>query len=732
MTFFSTHFLQFHTLKLLRKRIIRTKFSLIIGVLSLVFSALTLAVLSGFSAFSARPNLLIFVLLLDVILFLTLSLLVARKVLELWSKQRKGLAGSKLQIRLTLIFSVLALLPTVIITVLSVSFFHFGVQDWFSRRVKNALNESLAVSESYLKEHKSTVAKDASLMAYEIDQKLEKMIATRKKADQYLTALSNMRSLSEAILFDQDQNLIARSNLTFALQFEPLPANALSDATQGKVSLLSSTSKDRIRALVALPRHPHIYLLVGRAVDPNVMHHFQRAQAVVTDYGILEGKRLGFELVIVGLFCIIGLFLLMLSIWIGLLVSEKLIYPIKDLIQASEKISTGNFAVRVKERKQKDELSVLTQSFNKMTSHLESQKNDLLEINKTLDERRQFIESTLSGVSCGVIGLSNDGLILYPNQVASSLLGVNLEKKKNKHISQVIPSIQEFLDPNLFKTSHLLQKQIDLSVQNVLRTFQIHVVPEKAGKEIQGFVVTLDDITDLIAAQRQAAWSDVAKQVAHEIKNPLTPISLSAERLKLKYAKEITTTPSVFLNCIDTIIRQVNFIGHLVSEFSAFARLPQMVIAPHDLVLLCQQALDIQKEVYRSITFTLETSCPQVLFDCDAQQVNQVISNLLKNAIESILESPHPLKKKEILIQIKADQKTIHLFIKDTGPGFPEDKKNNLLDPYVTTRSHGTGLGLSITKKIVENHNGTIVLDNQKKSTGALIHIGLPRTFQKG
>lgn len=712
-----------------KKGYFKHNISFLLIFFSALLGTLTLAILSGVSVFSTNPKFVLYILATDTIVFLGLAIFTAKKILEIWAERKQGLAGSKLHVRFSLIFAALSVAPAVMMTLLSVFFFHFGIQDWFSNRVKSALAESVSVAQSYLEEHKRTVSKDAGLMAYDLDKQLNKLKYDRNKMDAYLTHMTSLRSLSEAMIFDDAQNILGRSNLTFALQFEPIPLDAINQAKNEKIVFLSNLHKDRIRALVRLPTTPDIYLFVGRSVDPTVLNHLRKAEAIFAEYGILEGKRLGFEIVVIALFLVISLLLLMLSIWIGLIMARKLVRPIRDLIEASEQIRKGNLNVRVVERDSKDELNILSRSFNRMTLKLKKQQKDLLDANKTLDERRRFIESILSGVSSGVIRLDLQGKIVYPNDIASNLLERPLDNCRGKRLSTLVPELHPILKQAFSLESSLSENQVEINLNGSLRIFMVHIVPEKTDDIVQGYVITLDDITKLIAAQKQAAWSDAARRVAHEIKNPLTPIHLSAERLKRKYLQEIKTDPRSFLECIDTITRQVNFIGHLVSEFSAFARMPTPLMSKNNINDILSSTIELQKTSHPSIKFSLKTASKELWMQCDEQQIHQALMNIIKNAAEALLENTTTrAQAPSIAIKMENKKDTIEIFITDNGPGFPSNGKDTLLDPYITTRSKGTGLGLAIVKKIIEDHMGKIYLYNRKKTSGAIVRLVFPKS----
>ncbi len=700
-------------------------------LVGLFFGLLTIGVLAGFSVFDMSHHYLLILLGLDVVVLLLLGVVIAKKIVKIWVDRQRGLAGSKIHIRVTALFAVVSIIPAITMTIFAILFFHYGVQDWFSSRIKGALSESVAVSTSYLEEHQNIVAKDATLMAYDLNQEFPMLVKDRRTFDHYLTVMSSLRSLTEAIVFDRDQALLGRSHLTFALQFEPLPNWALQQAQGGKVALLSSNTHDRMRALIQLPGRPGVFLFVGRSVDPKVLQHLKKSEEIFKEYGVLEGQRTGFELLIMALFSVVALLLLLASIWVGISISSKLIEPIRHLIDAAEKMRSGNLDIRVPEQKKnhEDEMNVLSRSFNRMAHKIQQQQSELLKTNKELEIKKQFIESTLAGVSVGVIGLDEKGRILYPNQMASDLLNINLTAKIGQKLTSVFPPLGEILAAPLKSHNTFFEQQAMFQIRGVQHTFLIRVLSEIDAKATStGYVVTLDEITSLLDAQKQAAWSDVARRVAHEIKNPLTPIHLAAERIRRKYSKEIKTSPEIFLECIDTITRQVAYIGNMVSEFSSFARMPTPVMKKENLINIIQHVVSLQKNV-ASAAIALVVKVPQeaVMILCDEQQVAQALLNVVKNAMESILEANETSKQKgKISITLEVSGKKASILVEDNGPGFPRDLEDNLMDPYVTTRPKGTGLGLSIVKRIMEDHQGKLILSNRDKGSGAIVSLVFP------
>lgn len=722
------HFLRFFSLPKIK---FLDQIPLTLTLLAIFFGLLTIGVLAGFSVFDMSPRYLLILLGVDVVALLSLGVVIAKKVVKIWVDRQRGLAGSKIHVRITALFALVSIVPAISMTIFAILFFHYGVQDWFSTRIKTALSESVAVSNSYLAEHQNIVAKDATLMAYDLNQEFPTLMKDRRRFDHYLTVMASLRSLTEAIVFDKNQSLLGRSHLTFALQFEPLPSWALERSAGGKVALLSSNTHDRMRALIELPGRPGVFLFVGRSVDPQVLQHLKKSEEIFKEYGVLEGQRTGFELLIMGLFSAVALLLLLVSIWAGISISSRLIEPIRHLIDAAEKMRLGQLETRVPEAKknQEDEMNVLSRSFNRMAQKIQHQQLELLKTNRELETRKQFIESTLAGVSVGVIGLDEKGKILYPNQLASDLLNIDLESKIGQKLAKVFPPLGKILDESFKACQTFVEQQAMFQIRGMQHSFLIRVLSEMddAGK-VEGYVVTLDEITHLLDAQKQAAWSDVARRVAHEIKNPLTPIHLAAERMRRKYLKEIKTSPETFIECIDTITRQVAYIGNMVSEFSSFARMPLPAMKQENLILIVKNVVSLQKNIApETIEFEIKIPKKDVNILGDEQQVSQALLNVVKNSMESILEKENSKHQKgKITITVKVMDRKAVLSVEDNGPGFAKDLEHNLIDPYVTTRPKGTGLGLSIVKRIMEDHHGKLLLENKEKGPGACVSLVFP------
>ncbi|MEK7821276.1 MAG: ATP-binding protein, partial [Pseudomonadota bacterium] len=495
---------------------------------------------------------------------------------------------------------------------------------------------------------------------------------------------------------------------------------------RGEIVVLTGDNDDRVRAVVRLARFVDAYLLIGRFVDSRVLEHVQRVERAVTQYQSTQRESRGIQVSFVTLFILVAVLLVLAAVWIGLTLASQMAEPIVELIDAAERVREGDLAARVEARGGGDEVARLGRAFNRMTSQLETQRQGLIDASRQIDERRRFTEAVLTGVSAGVVGLDAAGLLNLPNRSASELLGVDLAEKAGQPLRAIVPEMAPLLDDAAARPDRQAQGQIRLTRQGQARTLHVRVAVERSEGVTTGFVVTFDDITDLLSAQRTAAWADVARRIAHEIKNPLTPIQLSAERLKRKYLKEITTDPEIFATCTETIIRQVEDIGRMVDEFSSFARMPQPSLKPENLSEICRQAVFLERARHPEIEFVLDLPPGDVTLSCDNRQVSRAIVNVLKNAAEAVdavadenADAGGAPARRAGWVRLKlapGDEgrglATV-VAIEDNGRGLPAEHRDRLTEPYVTTRTKGTGLGLAIVKKIMEDHNGELLLDDR-------------------
>ena len=704
--------------------------ALLLAILSVASGIATYIVLTQSAPFGPDPDTVLILVNVDLALLLMLGAVVARRIVALWAARRRGSAGSRLHVRLVVLFSLVAVMPAIVVAVFSVIFFNVGIQSWFSDRVRTALRASLSVAEAYLNEQQQAIRADILVMGQDISREQQLVFQDPVLLNRVLSAHGALRGVPEVMLFEGSTGqVLGRSNLSYTLEFDPVPTWAIERARAGEVALIVNEKGDRVRALMRLGDQPDTFLYVGRFVDPGVLNHVKRTQDAVLVYEQLEGSRSNMQLNFALLFAVLALLLLFAAVWIGLVFANQLARPISNLIGATERVRSGDMGVRVPAADGDDEMGVLGRAFNRMTSQLESQQRELLDANQQLDTRRRFTEAVLGGVSSGVVGLDDQFRINLPNRTASALLGADLDREIGKPLVAVVPEMAELLDEALRRPRGLIQSQIRLAREKRNLTLLVRVAIERAADQhVLGYVVTFDDITELLSAQRKAAWADVARRIAHEIKNPLTPIQLSAERLKRKYLREITSDPETFEICTDTIVRQVGDIGRMVDEFSSFARMPTPVMREEDAVKLCRQAVFLQQNGNPTIAYAIEAP-DAAPFVCDGRQVGQALTNLLQNAADSILARSEPengaLPEGRIVLRLVANAGEVGIDVEDNGIGLPVEQRDQLTEPYVTTRAKGTGLGLAIVRKIMEDHGGELVLED-REGGGARVRLVFP------
>ncbi len=695
----------------LKKRSWRTKLAVLLVIASVISCFLTYAAMTESYPIGDNPDLVIWLLNADLIFLILLVSLIARRIVSVWSGRKRGIAGSRLHIRFVYVFSILVAIPTIIMTIFSALFFHYGIQAWFSQRVQTAINESQAVAQSYLEEHKEVIRADTLAMANDLSRQAEYLLPNSENFAKALDTQTFFRNLSEAIVIDLNGRILSRSSLTFTLEYETPRDYALAQAATGDVVLTMNDEKDRVRALVKLENFEDAFLYVGRMIDPQVLQHLKAAQLATEDYNNLQSQNSDMQITVTLLFIVVGLLLLLAAIWSGLLIARELVTPIGELIKASDRVRAGDLSSRLPDSvKRLEEFDYLANSFNRMTEQLQNQRNELIEANRQIDRRRHLTETVLAGVSSGVIGVNKDGNINLANHSAAHLLALTSDDMTGRNILEIFPELKDLLSSIAEKKKRSVQGEIPfLSEKSAKRSFLCRISVERLEDKDTGLIITFDDITELQAAQRKSAWSDVARRIAHEIKNPLTPIQLSAERLKRKYLKQIETDPDAFIQCTDTIIRHVTDIGRMVDEFSSFARMPEPIMKNENIKKCVEDSLFLLKQAHPKINFNFHAPEEAVTADIDARQIRQVITNLLQNAIDAI-ESESADGTIDITIGY-CNYSHVFISVIDSGSGFPENQDIlKLTDPYVTHKPKGTGLGLAIVKKIMDDHNGEIIL----------------------
>jgi two-component system nitrogen regulation sensor histidine kinase NtrY len=697
------------------------KLAFAVAIAAIFFGLVTVVAWTGPRGLTPDRDTVIWLLYVDAILVLVLGAVVGRQIVKVWSERRRGMAGSGLHVRIVLLFSLVAVAPAILVAVFSALFLNFGLQAWFNERVRTAVFSSEAIAQSYLEEHRKNIRAEAFAMANALEREAPALMRNRRFFDSRLAVEARVRSLSEALVVDGSGRVVARDPLSLTLEMDRVPEDAVEQASLGEIVVLTADGEERVRALVKLDRFIDYYLVVGRFIQPEVLQNIERTEVAVNQYRWLEESREGILITFVVIFIVVALLLLLAAVWIGLGLATQISKPISTLVIAAERVRKGDLRVRVKNTGSPGEIETLSRAFNRMTSQLESQHDGLLHANRHLEERRRFTEAVLSGVSAGVIGIDADGLIELPNRSASELLECDLRAAIGQPLAQVVPEMAPLLNEAQAGTKAHGEQEIKVIRDGRTRNLFARIVNERRGQDIVGFVVTFDDITARVEAERKAAWADVARRIAHEIKNPLTPIQLASERLKRKYMSEVTSDPEAFRACTDTIGRQVDDIRRMVDEFSSFARMPRARLNRENFSEITAQCVFLEQNRHQDITIDLALPPKPVHLVCDARQVSQALTNILKNAAEAILGRNETAAMEpghiSVTLENAVDNEgsgTVTLSVKDNGRGLPAEDRHRLTEPYVTTRQKGTGLGLAIVKKIMEDHSGDLMIEDRK------------------
>ncbi len=716
-----------------------------LAVGALLLGIATFSVLSDGSPLGpTKPGAVVGLVLVNAAVLLLLMASLAGRLVRVWAERRRGSAGSRLHVRLVLLFGVVAVVPAMLVAAFAALFFNLGIETWFSDRVRTALEASLQASRGYLEEHRNTIRGDALAMAADLSRARVLLPDNGLAFARVLATHTALRNLTEAVVFDPaTQQVIAHAGYTTSFTLDPPPEDAVAQARLGDVAVLPA--EDRVRAVVALDFGQGWMLLIGRPLDATVLAHQRSVEKAVSEYVELDNNRSGLQITFVMIFAIAALLVLMAAVLIGLVLANQLARPIGRLIVAAERVRSGDLSTRVQEGSADDEVASLSRAFNRMTSQLAAQRGELMQAYRQIDERRRFTETVLAGVSAGVVGLDLEGRVNLPNRRASELLGLDLDAAIGLPFVSVLPEFAPLLaavreggaaTPEKARTA-----EIRIGPPSNRRTLLARIGVELqggGGREVVGYVLTFDDITELLSAQRKAAWADVARRIAHEIKNPLTPIQLSAERLKRRYLKEIQSDPDTFKACTDTIVRQVGDIGRMVDEFSAFARMPQPVIRPENLGQILREALVLQRDAHPEIKYAIEQPGAAPVVPCDRRLLGQALTNLLQNAADAIamrvaaeaMGAPQRAPGEvvgHITVRVAQGEDGVEIAVEDDGIGLPQgDERDRLAEPYVTHKAKGTGLGLAIVKKIMEDHGGKLGLEDAARGSGARAVLFLP------
>ena len=653
---------------------------------------------------------------LNLILIGFLAVLIGWRVFKLTAARATD-PGARLHLRFISLFALAAVVPAVIVALFFGVLVTRGVEGWFSQRVRTVVENSATVARSYVEEQTSYIRDHMFLMAGDLNRAAPALQATPVTFGHFLAYQASYHAFPGVYILDRDGRVLARAETADPPPFLTPPESSFKAADEGDISMRPFESADLIRALYKLKAYPDAYLYVARPVDRGILNHLRDTEASLNEYGESARNRQRIQIAFAMIYLETALLVLVGAIWLGMAAAGSIAAPVARLVKAAGRVSAGDLNARVRTDNDPEEIAVLSRAFNQMTDDLQKQQAALKAAGEDAEARRQFIETVLLGVSAGVLGVDAKGRVSAANRQAGRLLGLT-ERSMGKALAKVAPELAP-IAARALATGIDAEEEVDVARGSETRRLRVRA--SAAGED--SLVLTFDDITRLVSAQRNAAWRDVARRIAHEIKNPLTPIQLSAERLRRKYRKEIIGDVETFDRCTDTIIRQVGDIGRMVDEFSAFARMPAPKFAEVDPAEMLRQAVFSQKVANPDIHMDIEEPHEPLLLVCDPRMVGQGLTNIIKNAVEAVMAAGLPAGEGRVIARLLTDPEGLAFEIEDNGIGLPAKDRDRLTEPYVTTREKGTGLGLAIVKRVAEDHGGELTLSDARSGRGARVTL---------
>ena len=679
-----------------------------------------------------------FFLLLDLIYVLLIVGIVLVRILYVLSQRRSRLAGSKLHFRLAGVFTTMSLLPTITVAVFATVSINLGLEAWFSDRVQSVVGTSLSAARAYVDEQESALVEDLLAVAEDLQNfKKNKFFIEEDELRNELASrqLGLQRGLKEAFILNGLGNIELRGERSYLFDFEKPNESQIKEAIKDVV-LIDDFNNNELRALLYLNGFGDRYLYVTREVDGTLFNLLDETQKTAIFYQQMESDRTAYLLNFAVLYFALALLLILSSVLFALWFAERLSKPIGRLAAAAKRVGAGELTTQVIEDDGDDEIAQLGRYFNQMTKQLKQQRDTLVDSSEQIEERRRLFDSVLSSVTSGVIVLDPEGKVNFTNNSANVLLHRDKNGEFQNQLSDIFPELSSLFNSLKQSRSDNLQTEIKLVRSGRIENFLVRMAPMNEDKNLKGYVVAFDDITSLVSAQRSAAWGDVARRIAHEIKNPLTPIQLSAERIRKKFSPLLTDNSDGLKDMVDVITRQTDDIRRIVDEFSKFARMPELRRKNENFSALVESAVSLQQAGQPNVSINLSQPKLPIFTSIDATLINQALTNILKNAGESIetrLQDPSTSNHGGVIeVSLKNEPDVVILNISDNGVGLPQDR-SRLFEPYVTTRDKGTGLGLAIVKKIIEEHGGVLKLEDalpfeNSGIIGALISIEIPKS----
>ena len=702
---------------------------------ALVAATISLFILLGLTPIKPEANVVIASAAINAVFIVGLMFLIGREILRLLRARRRGRAAARLHVRIVALFSIVAITPAVLVAIFASITLDVGLDRWFSIRTQSIVSSSLNVAQAYVLENASYLQGQTASMANDLDRNRQLYSLDRTGFVDLMTRQARGRGMLGAFLLRADGSTILQANIQIENPLPAVPEDALKASAAGQPTLIPPGTTNLVGAIIKLDNISNAFLYTIRTVDPEVMRSMRLMEENTAEYRALEAGRTTLQIAFGVLYLGFALIVLLAAIWTAIAVADRIVRPIRQLIGAADSVASGNLDVSVPVRTVDGDVGNLSRTFNKMIAEIRAQQAQILDAKDEVDHRRRFIEAVLSGVTAAVIGVEGDGRMTIANLSAEILLGRNANDLIGQPLTEVAPEIAAVLAEGSTRHRNNYRKQINIMHGGKERTLNVQVTREEAKDAKESYVITIDDITDLVIAQRSTAWADVARRIAHEIKNPLTPIQLSAERIRRRYGKQIDPEDrAVFDQCTDTIVRQVEDIGRMVDEFSAFARMPKPTKERSDLRHVLKDAVFLREMGNTHVDFRKDLGEVPLLGLFDTRMLGQAFGNLIKNAVEAIEALPPEVTREErkILVRATPDDagRRFVVDIVDNGKGLPTENRHRILEPYMTMREKGTGLGLAIVKKIIEDHGGQLELHDAPadfdNGHGAMIRVILP------
>ena len=701
--------------------------------LAFVVAAASFLIFTGYTPIPPTGGVVLVLLGINAFSILFLTGVVIAEGWALWVARRAQVAGARLHIRIVSLFSIIAVVPAILMAAVGSVTLERTLNPAFMHDVRGFIQSTVDAAQLFSQGQCRSLLQEAGLTAADLDRGKSLYSADRQLFHEFFASRARFLGFTAAAMMRSDGTIeekIDTGSRTGTVIVKPKPDD-FKDAKKNEPLCLILDEGRTFVALRQLTAFNDSYLYVARPVDPFSIEFPRRAFGLIKLYDAFDTHRQSIQIAFATMYVLIALIMLLSATWLGLSFANRLVAPIRRLIAATDQVATGNLYVQVAIDPSEGDFAHLGDTFNKMTSELRLQQNRLIAASNLIDERRLFTEAVLSGVPVAVIGIGSHGQITVLNPSADRLIHLGDDANTSaigRPIEAVLPEAGPVIAEARSGDLRLMQGQISVNRAGRERIFNIRVTTEPGDRAQKNYVVTLDDITDLVSAQRTAAWADVARRIAHEIKNPLTPIQLSAERLRRKYGRLITTEREIFDQCIDTIVRQVDDIKRMVDEFSSFARMPKARLAEDDLSDCVRQVIFLMKVGHPDVEFEDRLPNQPVMARFDRRLLSQAITNVIKNAAEGIAAQAEmaPVAGR-ISVSLDVTSAGIaEILVIDNGKGFPNDHRNRLLEPYVTTRAEGTGLGLAIVAKILEDHGGGLELLDSPEGRGAVVRFYFP------